>query len=565
MRKFFIFLFFLSLSIINYQLSISSAYAAEEFLTRFTSTYDISAEGVARVTHYVELTNRLSEVSASEYALTIGSTRIKDVTAHSPAGVQTSITTGENSTIINLKFDTPIVGKNQTHRFEISYTNLDIATKSGRVLEVNIPKMGNSNEIEDYAVVVKVPASFDAPSLMAPVTKSITQSSGQQILRYGKNQLSGKGISILFGDHQVYDFTLRYTLENPSLSQVTTTIAIPPDTSYQKMYYHSLEPQPTNVVVDEDGNWLAKYSLAPKQTQEVRATGLAVLYLKSTLPLDVGDTTKYLQSATYWPTTDAQIRELAMQLKTPENIYNYVASNLSYNYQRIDAAATRLGAKAALENPQNAICTEFTDLFVALSRAAGIPARSQDGFAFTQNSKLRPLSLKLDILHAWPEYFDQGENRWVPVDPTWGNTTGGIDYFSRWDLNHFTFTIHGSDSVKPFPAGAYKIKAESGKDVNVAFSNQEPTPIDDLDIQPTSATVVITNRGNQAAYQVPVSYNDQIVYTIPVLPPFATYTYETPAAIRSSIISVSLAVGVVAGAAAGFAYLARRIHLRRTR
>jgi len=59
-----------------------------------------------------------------------------------------------------------------------------------------------------------------------------------------------------------------------------------------------------------------------------------------------------------------------------------------------------------LDNTTNAVCLEYTDLFVTLARAAGIPSRSIEGFAYTKNSRLRPLSLVDDVLHAWVQYYD---------------------------------------------------------------------------------------------------------------------------------------------------------------
>ena len=44
------------------------------------------------------------------------------------------------------------------------------------------------------------------------------------------------------------------------------------------------------------------------------------------------------------------------------------------------------------------------------------------------------------------------------VDPTWGNTTMGIDYFNVLDFDHFAFVIKGSESEYPIPAGGYKSK-----------------------------------------------------------------------------------------------------------
>lgn len=512
-------IFSLLLVATGYFIFATPSSAQEEFNTRFTSTYTVSEEGITTVEHLIELTNKLANVYASEYSLTIGSTRVKNVSAIASSGTSTtSVSTDDNTTSININFTDPAIGKDQTLRFTVSYLNLDIATKNGRVLEVNIPRLANIADLDEYNLLIKVPDSFDQPTIISPQTTSITKSQGQRIIRYSKRQIGSRGISILFGDHQVYDFTLRYTLKNPGITNGSVEIAIPPDTPYQKLFYQSITPTPENVVVDQDGNWLARYTLRPSETLQVSSIGQAVLYLKPVVetPPTI-DTSRYLGAQKYWPVSDPAIKSLAQKLKTPENIYNYIVENLNYNYDRIDASTTqRLGAKAALDDPQNAICTEFTDLFVALTRAAGIPARSQDGFAFTTNSKLRPLSLRVDVLHAWPEYYDTATNRWVPVDPTWGNTTQGIDYFSRWDLNHFTFTIHGQDSVTPYPAGAYKLASTQGKDVNVAFSPNEPSEKRDIEVDfttpklalpalPQEVKINLSNTGNVALVNLPIS------------------------------------------------------------
>lgn len=57
-------------------------------------------------------------------------------------------------------------------------------------------------------------------------------------------------------------------------------------------------------------------------------------------------------------------------------------------------------------------CNEHTVLFVAMSRAIGIPARIAVGLAFVRGAF---------YYHAWPEvYIDEGAGRglWLPVDPT---------------------------------------------------------------------------------------------------------------------------------------------------
>jgi hypothetical protein len=123
-----------------------------------------------------------------------------------------------------------------------------------------------------------------------------------------------------------------------------------------------------------------------------------------------------------------------------------------------------------------ATCQEYTDVFIALARANHIPARRLVGYAQTQNQKLRPASLAGDILHAWPEYYDEKLGQWIPVDPTWGDTTGGVDYLHQLDLNHIVFAINGESSILPYPVGSYKPGEKPGKTINVGFATDFPTP-----------------------------------------------------------------------------------------
>ena len=116
-------------------------------------------------------------------------------------------------------------------------------------------------------------------------------------------------------------------------------------------------------------------------------------------------------------------------------------------------------------------CMEFTDSFIALARAMGIPAREVDGHAFTTNDKVTPLSIDLktgDVLHSWVQFFDPNFG-WVSIDPTWGSTSG-LDYFTKLDTNHFSFVIHGVNSEFPLPAGEYRFSDNAQKLTSVDFS-----------------------------------------------------------------------------------------------
>ncbi|KKQ33303.1 MAG: Transglutaminase domain protein [Candidatus Levybacteria bacterium GW2011_GWA2_37_36] len=224
---------------------------------------------------------------------------------------------------------------------------------------------------------------------------------------------------------------------------------------------------------DIDGNWLAQYILAPGKKIDITVNGKAKIWLNPRKEqLSDTELKEYVKEQPYWETNKKEIKDLALKLKTPYAIYQYVVNTLTYDYNRVQENQPRVGAYGVLKNPSSAVCLEFTDLFIAIARAAGIPAREVNGFAFTQNSKERPLSLVKDILHAWPEYYDNELQGWIMIDPTWGNTTGGVDYFYTLDFDHFAFAIKGISSTYPIPAGGYKISDNAiGKDIDVKFGD----------------------------------------------------------------------------------------------
>ena len=180
-----------------------------------------------------------------------------------------------------------------------------------------------------------------------------------------------------------------------------------------------MDPRPTNVIVDKDDSWLAQYNLLPSQKVDVIVDGKAEVHLVPKIQkLSEKESAIYIAQKQYWEASSDTIRELADELKTPQAIYNYVVKTLKYDFSRVTDSKPRLGALGALKEQNSAVCLEFTDLFIALARAEGIPAREVDGFAYTENSKQRPFSLVKDILHAWPEYYDKDQKTWIMVDPT---------------------------------------------------------------------------------------------------------------------------------------------------
>jgi transglutaminase-like putative cysteine protease len=107
------------------------------------------------------------------------------------------------------------------------------------------------------------------------------------------------------------------------------------------------------------------------------------------------------------PTIVQQAKALhgATALETAEKIYTWVVHNI----EDTGYATAETGAVATLRD-RRGDCTEFMALFVALARAAGLPARGLAGYLHPESGILRPTEF-----HNWAEFYADGS--WQIVDP----------------------------------------------------------------------------------------------------------------------------------------------------
>lgn len=491
--------------------------ASEQFETAYDVHYELTDAGQASVTQKITLTNKLASAYATSYSLTFSGGRIENIRAQSTEGpLKTETVEAGETTTINLSFNQQILGKGKELSFSIYYDALDLVQKNGQIWEVAIPKVSGIEEIDRYNLTLTVPEAYGETAFIAPKPAERQKQETTYIFHFTKDQISDSGISVAFGQIQIFDFILNYHLKNPRLLPGETEISLPPDTAFQRVAYKNINPPPLNIALDEDGNWLARYRLGPQEKLNIVAVGKATIFAqpqKREFTPTRENLNKNLLPQPYWEVEDPLIRTKAGELKTPFEIYQFVVKTLEYDFSRVREGAERLGALRALKDPKLAICTEFTDLFITLARAAGIPTREINGYAYTTNPKLRPLGLVVDVLHAWPEYWDEQEKIWFPIDPTWGKTTGGGDYFSKTDLNRIIFAIHGQDSQRPYPAGSYKADGGYGKDVQVVFGQYEGNEEAKFEIEwkvpkkiffliGGKGKIIIKNVGSSAAYNL---------------------------------------------------------------
>ena len=201
---------------------------------------------------------------------------------------------------------------------------------------------------------------------------------------------------------------------------------------------------PTEVSIDALGNTIASFTnfrANAGQSGYITATTIIELNLTSCgISPDFGiyetSSAMYVQNTkaeNYIESNNSQIVSLAQSITAGYNdpsskaraISRWVYTNLTYLY-----SASEKGALAAL-NSGNGKCTDFSDLFVALCRAIGIPARVVRGQTTNHATSwgiLVQSNTENTAGHQWAEVYLPSLG-WVTLDPTFNE-------YPVWDGQH---------------------------------------------------------------------------------------------------------------------------------
>jgi len=170
---------------------------------------------------------------------------------------------------------------------------------------------------------------------------------------------------------------------------------------------------PFQLLSDKDGNQLLHFTfenLAPYASRIITIKA-DLLVSRSANPIAAEPGTPDLHPEKYIESNHPAILRAAADLKradamqTIKEIFDWVASHVQYS----GYADQERGALYAFEQKKGD-CTEYMDLFVALCRANGIPARRIGGYICPESTVL-----KARDYHNWGEFHIDGT--WQMADP----------------------------------------------------------------------------------------------------------------------------------------------------
>lgn len=215
---------------------------------------------------------------------------------------------------------------------------------------------------------------------------------------------------------------------------------VPP---YQQVLKRVITPGDYRLIKDVYGNEIAEFDFSEMPAGSEILVQIDYQIRVSNLRYDLSECRGELPDFFTSPelhveSNNPQITDLAGELSagkrsTCEQVrafYDYIGDNLVYSYN-----GKNWGAQAAL-GEMGADCTEYASLMMALSRAAGIPARYIEGL-YTTAEESRHLAR---MEHAWLEVYLPGIG-WTPMDPTLGRSSiTREDYYAAMPPNHIIVT-----------------------------------------------------------------------------------------------------------------------------
>lgn len=191
-----------------------------------------------------------------------------------------------------------------------------------------------------------------------------------------------------------------------------------PNLPGQRVLSEEWSEPPTESGTDPAGDWVGWDVVSPRSPRvysgrtrvEVRNAGLSAP--PRSLAPDP-DPSGFLGSDTFRQVGDASISRIAASVEGHDTlsrlrgVWDAVIARLRYGGYDPDS---RGAVQAAISGVGD--CTEFADLFVAMARSLGIPARRMDGWTPARQGTVR---------HAWVEAWIPSRG-WTAFDPTWGES-----------------------------------------------------------------------------------------------------------------------------------------------
>jgi transglutaminase-like putative cysteine protease len=386
----------------------------------------------------------------------------------SPANFTTEVD-GQNLLVKVKRKQNQIYG--QVVTMSIMYQSYALSSRNGAIVDLYVPSFAadfpfnDQNTERAYTTIVRIPKSFGEVNLVVP-EKTAADGGDFWEFQFAQQELTGVISWLQVGMTQFYEFNIvqpyAATTNVPAFFN-SYRVILPRDVSAgpvtQKVYFQEVSPAPQRTFVDDLGNLVAEFVIPADRSGDIVIKGFATVSENKSINIkdagtlgniDIEVSTPNTAAGQYWEVDAEQVQDVAKQLKAEvgsddvyalmEHTYEYVVAKIDYSTVKRFGLNVRQGALATL-NGKAAVCMEYSDLFIALLRAQGVPARAAFGYGYDSRS-----TNGVDTAHQWAEVYIPNLDSWIGVDTTWGENGPAI---IGGDLNHLYRHVAATDPNTP--------------------------------------------------------------------------------------------------------------------
>lgn len=407
-----------------------STYAVEQaqVATSFSSNIEVNPENTAHFTIAISFQNVGEDPTIlTGYDLVIGDVLPLAVEAKSGVTLLETSVLERAGTVIQIDLADTVLRADTAIDVSVTYSVDDFMAIRGGTYDAELPIFQQTDTSQGESVTFSYPQSFGEVNYSTAQFERRSDN-GYTILAF--NDLSTvTRLFVSVGNTKYYSVAFERGLVNDAEGYVKQEILIPPEYSSQRFAVTSISPSPDSSRYLPDGNYLLTYSVRGNDTLYVRVQGVIAVDLPAeqnttATPLTQEEKDTYLDTeSAWWNITDTSlladisvVSELETLDEKIDRLYQYTKDELilSEGFRELHGTEFRKGAEIALKTYKNASVEDYADVFVALARYAGIPARVVAGYVYPYSIE----ETSLGMFHVWPQYWAD-DTGWISVDPAY--------------------------------------------------------------------------------------------------------------------------------------------------
>lgn len=348
-----------------------------------------------------------------------------------------------NSTDILIDFENSVIDSENPIKISLTYTQ---NYSDGNIINL-------TSKVADTItskVSITYPKTWQETSWISDQIEDIKKTENSYILTISNPD--SNSIKLIFGKNIIYKFDISKSLNNPTNINNQYEIILPPDTQFQKIIIEDVSIQPTQSIIDNNGNYILIFTLDAQTQKDVKISGYIIMENHEYYSKEIS--THYDSSDIYWGLETKQIEKVKEYLEkkgvseTSDNsvlsryLYDYVIETLKPSTSATTlSGGVRRGAIDILKSPNESTPEDYTDLLRALLTYYEIPTIYTIGYVSDISSYQEN-----GMFHYWLQsYFN---DKWNILDP-YLEDFSKVSLFNREQLDHITILNRVHDSISP--------------------------------------------------------------------------------------------------------------------